>query len=79
VSSLMIVGKMCADQFLVSYLMEPGLKSRLAADDEAADSDPFDANHLDPYLFVSMIPPMHALVLNKYTSIQDHVSRRVAF
>lgn len=48
------------------------------SDDDAADNDPFDANHLDPYLFVSTIPPLHSLVLNKFTSIKDHVSERSA-
>ena len=57
-------------EFMMSYMMEPSLKSRTSG---STDFDPFDSNHLDPYLFVSMIPPLHALVLNKYTSIADHV------
>lgn len=35
--------------------------------------DPFDAQTMDMNLFVSHIPPMHTLVLNKFPSFPHHV------
>lgn len=36
--------------------------------------DPFDKNNLDERLVVTKIAPSYTLILNKFNTIQDHVS-----
>ena len=59
-------------QFALSYMHDSELRSRASSNRNSYD--PFGADHLDPMLLVSTIPPMHTLVLNKFPSITDHVS-----
>ena len=41
--------------------------------------DPFDLETMDQNLFVTSIPPMHSLVLNKFPSFPNHVTTQFLF
>lgn len=51
-------------------------EARLRSRTKPADGvviDPFDSETMDMNLFVTHVPPMHTLVLNKFPSFPNHV------
>jgi hypothetical protein len=49
-------------------------ESRLRSRSQSRQIDPFAQETMDQNLFVSFVPPMHSLVLNKFPSYPNHVS-----